>query len=141
MATVPRSGHDYIIYIIIFPIYVFITIYIHSTPLPRFSYSRLNTSEIKILSSIADMSDFVDFVSPNAPDLHSKEHVKMLCTKYGRRDNHFIHTHNGEKLFIKCEVPRCEWKNQQFLLDRFGPRAAIRIPKIYAVFGEHITYI
>lgn len=85
---------------------------------------------------MSDLVDFVDFISPNAPDLPSKEHVKMLGTKHGRRDNHFIHTHNGEKLFIKCEVPRCEWKNQQFLLDRFGPRAAIRIPKIYAVFGE-----
>lgn len=60
----------------------------------------------------------------------------MLCTKHGRRDNNFIHIHNGEKLFIKSEVPRYEWKNQQFLLDRVGLRAAIRIPKIYAVFGE-----
>lgn len=35
-----------------------------------------------------------------------------------------------------------EWKNQQFLLDRVGPRAAIRIPKIYAVFGEpHSLYL
>lgn len=43
---------------------------------------------------------------------------------------------------IKSEVPRCEWKNQQFLLDRVGPRAAIRIPKIYAVFGEpHSLYL
>lgn len=58
--------------------------------------------------SIAGMSNIVDFVSPNAPDLPSKEQVKMLCTKQGGRDNHFIHTHNGEKLFIKYKVPRCE---------------------------------
>lgn len=81
------------------------------------------------------MSDIVDFVSPNAPDLPSKEQVRLLCTKQGRRDNHFIHVHNGEKFFIKYEVPCCEWKNQQFLFDQIGASAAIRIPEIYAVFG------
>jgi predicted ATPase len=86
------------------------------------------------------MSDIVDFVSTNAPDLPSKEQVKLLCTKQGRTqsDNHFIHVHNGQKLFIKYEVPRCEWNNHQFVFDRIRGRAstAIRIPEIFAVFGE-----
>jgi hypothetical protein len=84
------------------------------------------------------MSDIVDFVSSNAPDLPSKEQVEMLSTKQGRRDNHFIHVHNGEKLFIKNEVPRCEWNSHQFhqfLFDRIRASTAIRIPEIYAVFG------
>lgn len=84
------------------------------------------------------MSDTVDFVSPNSPDLPSKEQVKMLCTEQGfRRGNHFIHVHNGEKLFIKYNVASCEWKNQQFLFDRIRASSdpAIRIPEIYAVFG------
>lgn len=81
------------------------------------------------------MSDIVDIVSPFAPDLPSKEQVRLLCTKQGQRDNHFIHVHNGQKLFIKHKVPHCEWKNQQFLFDRMKPSAAIRIPEIYAVFG------
>lgn len=87
------------------------------------------------------MSDIVDFVSPNAPDLPSKEEVKMLCTKRGWRDNHFIHVHNGGMFFIKYEIPRCEWKNQQFLFDRIRASAAIRIPEIYAVFGADKLYL
>jgi hypothetical protein len=81
------------------------------------------------------MSDIIDFVSPNAPNLPSKEQVRLLCTKQYRRDNHFVHVHNGEKFFIKHEVPYCEWKNQQFLFDRMRASATIRIPEIYAVFG------
>lgn len=90
------------------------------------------------------MSDIVDFVSPNSPDLPNKEQVILLCTKQGqgRRENHLIHVHNNKKLFIKYEVPLCEWKNQQFLFHRIGPSAAFRIPsaafripEIYPVFG------
>lgn len=78
--------------------------------------------------------DIVDYVSPNAPDLPSKEQVRLLCTKQGGRDNHFIHIHNGEQLFIKYDVPRCEWENHQFLFDRMKTNTTFRIPEIYAVF-------
>lgn len=88
------------------------------------------------------MSDIVDFVSPNAPDLPSKKQVRLLwtVTRQGRKETpfgpkHLVHVHNGKKFFIKYEVPHCEWRNQQFLFDRISPRAAIRIPQIYAVFG------
>ncbi|KUM60404.1 hypothetical protein ACN42_g6727 [Penicillium freii] len=53
-----------------------------------------------------------------------------------------MHIHNGETFFIKYDVPRCEWKNQQFLFDRIRASAAsIRIPEIYAVFGADRLYL
>lgn len=61
------------------------------------------------------MNEIVDFVSPNAPDLPSKELVRRICPKVPWEDISLIHVHNGNKFFIENGV---EWKNQQFLFDR-----------------------
>jgi hypothetical protein len=86
-----------------------------------------------------------EIISPNAPDLPSKDEIAKLCPKNGIKNDHLTHTHNGKKIFIKYgTVSMQEARNQQFFYDQIAkrPDSAIRIPEIYHAFNfRSHTYI